>query len=102
MTTHQKITQSLLALTPTYLQLDNESHNHAGYYDGKESHFKLTIVSDDFVGKRLILRHQMIYALVAPLLIANGGTIHALAIHAYTPDEWQTTTAPDSPRCAGR
>lgn len=90
-------------LAPTHMTLDNESHMHAGHYEGKESHFKLVIVSNDFAGKRLIARHQAVYAIASPFLMANGGSIHALAIHAYTPDEWSAlSSAPDSPQCAGQ
>ena len=92
---------SLLPLQPTHLSLINESMSHAGYFEGKESHFKLTIVSDDFIGKRLVARHQRVYDLVADLLTSQGGQVHALAIHAYTPDEWQGQS-PDSPNCAGQ
>lgn len=93
--------QSLQSLQPTHLSLVNESLNHAGYFEGKESHFKLTIVSDHFIGKRLVARHQLVYDLVSDLLTSKGGNVHALAIHAYTPDEWQGQS-PDSPNCAGQ
>ncbi|MFB6348721.1 BolA family protein [Moraxella marmotae] len=97
------LTQALQALSPSHLTLDNESHMHAGYFDGKESHFKLTVVSSAFAGLRLAARHQKVYALVNPLLTSAGGTVHALAIHAYTPDEWADMgQAPDSPVCASR
>lgn len=92
---------ALQNLHPTHIELVNESMAHTGYFEGKESHFKLTIVSTEFVNKRLVARHQLVYGLVAPLLTANGGTVHALAIHAYTPDEWQGQS-PDSPNCAGQ
>ena len=91
----------LQVLQPEYLELVNESMNHAGYFDGKESHFKLTIVSDAFEGKRLVARHQLVYALANSLLTSQGGQIHALAIHAYTPTEWQGQS-PESPLCAGQ
>lgn len=103
MTTFDTLTQAMQALSPHHLELVNESANHAGYFDGKASHFKLTIVSDEFANLRPVARHQKVYALASPYLTANGGTIHALAIHAYTPSEWQTIqTAPDSPNCAGQ
>lgn len=103
MNAYNDILARLDTLKPSHLALENESHAHAGYFDGKESHFKLTIVSDVFANLRLVARHQKIYALVQPLLTANGGTVHALAIHAYTPDEWATLGAsPDSPNCAGQ
>lgn len=89
------------ALSPSYVEVINESRQHAGYFDGKESHFKLVLVSDAFAGKRLVQRHQLVYGLVNDLLVQGGGTIHALALHTYTPDEWQAQThAPASPQCA--
>lgn len=103
MTTTSALQVALSVLNPAYLTLDNESHMHAGHFEGKESHFKLVIVSQAFDGIRLAARHQKIYAAVAPYLTANGGTVHALAIHAYTPDEWASLTdAPNSPLCASR
>ena len=91
----------LQALEPQHLELINESMAHSGYFEGKESHFKLTIVSNVFEGKRLVGRHQLIYGLVNALLTSQGGQVHALAIHAYTPTEWQGQS-PDSPLCAGQ
>lgn len=82
---------------PTHLEILNESSGHGGYFPGKESHFKVTIVTDRFQGLRLVQRHQKIYAAVADLLAPSK--IHALAIHAYTPDEWNGER-PDSPGCA--
>lgn len=103
MQTAKALTQALLVLAPSHMSLDNESHNHAGYFEGKESHFKLVIVSDVFANKRLVARHQLIYQHLASFLVAQGGTVHALAIHAYTPDEWANQQkAPDSPNCAGQ
>lgn len=97
------VTARLQALNPQYFLLENESMNHAGYFEGKESHFKLTIVSDEFITKRLIQRHQQIYGLINDLLAQGGGTIHAFSIHAYTPDEWQKQgQSPASPLCAGQ
>ncbi|WII95486.1 BolA family transcriptional regulator [Moraxella haemolytica] len=101
--TQDAIIQAMQTLLPTHLSLENESHKHAGYFEGKESHFKLVVVSQGFIDKRLVARHQMVYLAVQPLLMANGGSIHALAIHAYTPDEWAALgRAPNSPNCAGQ
>lgn len=95
--------EQLTNLSPQHIELENESHLHSGYFEGKESHFKLTIVSDVFDGLRLVARHQTVYAKVAHLLTSGGGTVHALAIHAYTPDEWQgVISSPDSPLCASK
>ena len=99
--TADALSHQLQALQPQHMQLVNESMNHAGYFDGKESHFKLIMVSEAFTGKRLVARHQMVYHLADTLLTSKGGSIHALAIHAYTPTEWQGQN-PDSPLCAGQ
>lgn len=91
------------AFAPSYLQLENESHQHSGYVEGKESHFKLTLVSEQFSGLRLLQRHQQVYASVAALLTSGGGSVHALALHTYTPAEWQQVQqSPSSPHCASK
>lgn len=57
-----EITQRLQALAPSYLELENESMHKYRLLRGKESHFKLTIVSEAFSGKRLVQRHQQVFA----------------------------------------
>jgi acid stress-induced BolA-like protein IbaG/YrbA len=49
-------------------------------------HFEATVVSAAFEGLRPIARHRLVYGAIGP---AVGGDIHALAIQAYTPAEWQ-------------
>jgi len=49
-----------------------------------DTHFEAVVVSDDFVGKRPLQRHQMVYKTLGDLM---GGEIHALSIQALTPDE---------------
>ncbi len=95
----QALREALMILEPDWLDIQNESSGHGGYFPGKESHFKVSIVSAAFGGQRLVQRHQRVYALAAALLAPGG--IHALAIHAYTPEEWQGSS-PDSPQCAGK
>lgn len=101
--TTTELSSALQAFSPSHLELINESHMHAHHFEGKESHFKLIIVSNKFENLRLIARHQLIYQQVAQLLTLNGGTVHALAIHAFTPDEWQKNQSSlSSPKCAGQ
>ncbi|MEB3766942.1 BolA family protein [Acinetobacter sp. MD2] len=99
MSQEQQIIEKLQHLSPAHLEVINESSGHGGYYPGKESHFKVIVVAEIFHGLRLVQRHQKIYAEVNSLLAAGGGAIHALAIHAYAPSEWQGE-APNSPECA--
>ncbi|MCH8551613.1 MAG: BolA/IbaG family iron-sulfur metabolism protein [Natronospirillum sp.] len=84
------------ALHPTYLQVDNESHMH-NVPPGSESHFKVTLVADMLKGLPPVRRHQTVYEALKKEM---AGPVHALAIHAYAPDEWQGQ-APDSPACRG-
>ena len=97
MTLEQQLIQRLQDLSPTHLEVVNESSGHGGYFPGKESHFKVIVVSDQFEGLRLVQRHQKIYATAGDLL--SPSRIHALAIHAFVPSEWQGQATP-SPDCA--
>ncbi|RJX71757.1 transcriptional regulator BolA [Vibrio sinensis] len=85
--------------TPGFLSVINESYMH-NVPAGSESHFKVIIVSDQFINQRLIARHRSVNQLLSEEL-ANH--IHALSIHTYTLDEWQqqNNSAPDSPMCLG-
>ena len=87
------------SLSPEWLELDNESDQHSGP-PGRESHFRLVVVSDAFEGLSRVRRHQQIYALFADLM---PSPIHALALHTFTPGEWQQRggQAADSPDCRG-
>jgi acid stress-induced BolA-like protein IbaG/YrbA len=53
--------------------------------EGDGQHFFATIVSDAFVGKRLIARHQLVYAALGERMKQE---IHALSMKTLTPDEW--------------
>ncbi len=81
-----------------HLAIENESHMH-NVAPGSESHFKVTIVSADFRELMLIKRHR----LVNKALEQELQTIHALALHTMTPEEWLTRAGKvaDSPQCRG-
>jgi acid stress-induced BolA-like protein IbaG/YrbA len=49
-------------------------------------HFGALVVAQEFVGKRLLARHQLVYRCLGTLV---GNEIHALSITALTPEEWQ-------------
>jgi BolA protein len=97
MSLEQQLIERLQQLSPSHLEVVNESSGHGGYFPGKESHFKVIVVSDIFAGLRLVQRHQKIYAVAGVLL--SPGKIHALAIHAFLPEEWQGQDT-SSPNCA--
>lgn len=87
------------ALSPVELQVINESAMHNVPPDS-ETHFKIIVVSELFSKKRMVQRHQTIYKLLAQEL---DGPVHALAIHTFSPSEWEAknSTTPTSPKCLG-
>lgn len=93
------IEEKLQALAPAFLAVENESHRHA-VPPNSETHFKVTLVSERLEGLMPVKRHQQVYALLANEL---AGPVHALALHLYTPAEWQASgqSRPDSPDCRG-
>ncbi len=87
------------AFEHTHLEVIDESYRH-NVPAGSESHFKVILVSDKFVGERFLSRHRAIYSVLADEL---AGSVHALALHTYTLKEWEglQDTVPASPSCRG-
>jgi len=54
--------------------------------DGDGRHFQAIIVSKAFEGKRLVQRHQMVYAALGDSMREQ---IHALSMKTLTPQEFQ-------------
>ncbi|MGK5080173.1 BolA family protein [Janthinobacterium sp. HLX7-2] len=54
--------------------------------EGDGQHFQAVIVSPAFVGKRLIARHQIVYAALGDRMREE---IHALSMKTLTPEEYQ-------------
>jgi len=87
---YNAIMQTLTSvLKPTSIKLTDNSSQHAGHAGSKgweesgESHFALEIVADAFEGKKLVMRHQLIYMLLGEIM----PKIHALEISAKSPSE---------------
>ncbi len=95
----QRIREKLLAaFSPSTFEVVNESHMHS-VPENSETHFKVVLVTEAFVGKRAVQRHQAVYAVLREEL---AGPVHALALHTYAPNEWtESSTAPESPNCLG-
>lgn len=55
--------------------------------EGDGRHWYATIVSEAFSGKRLIQRHQQVYATLGSKI--QNDEVHALSMKTYTPQEWQ-------------
>ena len=92
MSLEQQLIERLQQFSPSHLEVVNESSGHGGYFPGKESHFKVIVVSEAFAGLRLVQRHQKIYAVAGDLLSPGK-------IHAFLPEEWEGQDT-SSPNCA--
>uniref|UniRef100_A0A8B9UMM4 BolA family member 1 n=1 Tax=Anas zonorhyncha TaxID=75864 RepID=A0A8B9UMM4_9AVES len=86
------------ALKPSHLQILNDSPRHGGP-PGAETHFSVVVVSGLFVGLPPLQRHRLIHAALSAEL---AGPLHALAIVAKTPQQWeQDPHVPPRPPCLG-
>ena len=67
------------AFSPTRLEIidDSEKHRgHAGFQEGGESHWRVTISSPTFEGMNRVSRHRAVHAALGDI----GPRIHALEL----------------------
>ncbi len=81
-----------------YLKITNESVLHHGS-QGSETHFKIDLVSDDFINLKILQRHRH----VQKILQNQIDKIKAFSLHALTYEEWQDRNQQftRSPSCRG-
>ena len=75
------------ALSPTRLELEDQSHQHIGHagHDPRgESHFALTIASPAFSGLSRVERQRRVHAALGELMRER---VHSLTIKAMAPGE---------------
>ncbi len=80
MTLEAEIRENLRALSPTHLDVINESalhHGHAGDDGSGESHWRVVIAAPQLDDLSRIARHRAIHSAIGKDII---GRIHALAI----------------------
>lgn len=74
-----EMTRRLETLTPTTLQVIDESEGHrghAGFREGGESHFRVVMESPAFAGLSRLERHRLVHATLGDIV----PRIHALAL----------------------
>ncbi len=84
MTAEEIETRLRAALAPERLQVQDDSHLHAGHAGAREGgHFTVRIASTRFAGLSRVARHRLVYDSLGSL-----GTqgVHALAIVAEVPE----------------
>ena len=73
------------ALAPVSLEVQDDSHLHAGHAGAREGrHFTVRVTSERFNGLSRLARHRLVYDSLGNL-IPRG--IHALAIEARAPGD---------------
>ena len=75
------------ALSPTRLELIDESDRHIGHagHDGRgESHFRLEIEAEAFAGRNRVQRQRLVYQALGDLMRER---VHALSMKATAPGE---------------
>jgi len=89
--TAEELRQRLAAaLAPQELQVQDDSHLHAGHAGAREGrHFSVRLRCAAFEGRPRVARHRLVYDALGPLA-AQG--IHALAITALAPSDPPTGT----------
>ena len=79
-----RITSALAPVDSITVRDDSALHaGHAGASAG--GHYAVTIVAAAFAGKARVARHRMVYDALADAMQRG---IHALALTAYTPEEF--------------
>ncbi|MEN9228432.1 MAG: BolA/IbaG family iron-sulfur metabolism protein [Gloeomargarita sp. GMQP_bins_120] len=79
----QRITQLIQAHLPD-ARVDLQDLTGGG------DHWQAVIVSEAFVGKNRVQRHQLIYQALQSVLATNE--LHALTMKTLTPAEWDALT----------
>lgn len=75
------------AFAPTALDIEDESHLHAGHAGARpegETHFRVRIISQRFSGLNRVQRQRAVYECLAQEL---ADRVHALALTTLAPDE---------------
>ncbi len=80
----QRLSERFAPIALTVTDESHQHHGHAGWREGGETHFRITIVASAFTGMSRLARHRAVNEAVTEAF-ARG--LHALAIAAKTPEE---------------
>tara|TARA_Y100001970_G_C14244547_1_gene867160 strand:- start:841 stop:1110 length:270 start_codon:yes stop_codon:yes gene_type:complete len=85
-TIKNKINNSIQIIKMEIIDKSAEHANHRGNSGG--GHYQALIISNDFNGKTLVERHQMIYKALGELMTNE---IHAFSMKTMTENEFKTS-----------
>lgn len=82
-----------------HFSIEDESHNHAGR-QGQESHFKILLVSNAFVGQTRVARQRALNELLRSEFDKG---LHALTMRVLTVEEFESQRSTfQSPNCQSK
>lgn len=89
------ITTYTRSLRENYMQVDrikelieNKLIGAQVLVEGDGAHFSAIVIAEVFANKSRIAKQQMVYDAVRQELL--DGTLHALSVKTYTPEEWES------------
>lgn len=87
-----RMQKKLSALDPKILDIQDDSPAHQGHaamkgISSKETHFRITVVSDQFEQLSLVKRHRKVYELLDEEM--KDGGVHALQMVTKTVAEYE-------------
>ena len=87
----QELRTRLELLDPLLVDIHDDSAEHAGHAGAAAGggHFSVVVVSKAFSGKTRLARHRAVLERVGDLI---PHPVHALAIQAYTPEEFPSSS----------
>ncbi|MDH2918714.1 MAG: BolA family transcriptional regulator [Sideroxydans sp.] len=82
----EQMSACLQVFRPVSLEIIDESYQHVGHAGARSGggHYVVKICSAEFAGKNTMVRHRMIYSVLAEMMKAD---IHALTIQATSPEK---------------
>jgi BolA protein len=80
-----KMRSLLTHLNPVQLEIEDDSHLHAGHAGARDGggHYRINITSSEFSGRSTVARHRMVYSCLREMMTHE---IHALNITASSPE----------------
>ena len=77
-------------LDAVHVEVVDDSARHAGHLgaEGGGGHFRVLVVSPQFVGLSRVEAHRLVYRALVGLMASD---IHALEMRTLTPEDWEAS-----------
>ena len=77
-------------LDAVHVEVVDDSAGHAGHLgaEGGGGHFRVLVVSPQFIGLSRVEAHRLVYRALVGLMASD---IHALEMRTFTPEDWEAS-----------